>query len=86
MPMVVVPVESVHHLEHPDKPRCYVFRVIKDSDEVHIQRWETDVCRGETRHRCVQRYTLSREDARKRWAYLRKFGYVEFGYMSNGKA
>lgn len=62
-----------HSLEHPAKPRLYRFGVL-DNGTVRYERWE-----GGT---MTSGIVLPVEEARSRWAWLRRSGYSPFGYIS----
>jgi hypothetical protein len=62
-------------LEHPSKPRCYVFNKLVGG-AYRVERWEGG---RETSTRLLE----SREKANDLWKYLRhQHGYAEFGWMS----
>jgi hypothetical protein len=59
---------SVHMLNHPTLCRWYTFRVLEDEVEV-VRRVGS---------RTEWRVRMSKENARKRWAWLVKLGYVQW--------
>jgi hypothetical protein len=72
--------DAVFTLEHPTRPRCYVFRVHARPGAwykaVTVEKWEGG--------RLVQSSAKSKTDARRLWEFLRnQVGYVEFGFLSN---
>jgi hypothetical protein len=62
--LVLETVVATHHLEHPTKPRYYVFRVTTsaDPDAVCLERWENG--------RCVGHQRIAYQAARNRYTFL----------------
>lgn len=68
MASVIVPVSAVHHLNHVDKPRRYVFKVTADC--VQVERYANGMLE--------YRRPMDTTSARKLYAFLLRQGYVKW--------
>lgn len=63
-----------HSLEHPSKPRLYRFGVLSNGTHVRYERWEGGAC--------TSSQVLPVQEARNRYAWLKRSGYSPFGFIS----
>lgn len=63
-----------HSLEHPSKPRLYRFGVLAGGTHVLYERWEGGAC--------TSSQVLPVQEARDRYAWLKRSGYSPFGFIS----